>query len=50
MAVWPSIEAVVIAHIDGDDPLVLDQQFQGDAVGEIDGNRMHTLPLAAQGM
>lgn len=37
-SVWLSVDAVVVAHVDGDDLLVLDQQFQGDAVGKIDGN------------
>lgn len=49
-SVWLSVDAVVVAHVDGDDLLVLDQQFQGDAVGKIDGDRMDALQFAAQGM
>lgn len=45
-----SIHAVVVTHIDRDDLFILDQQLQGDAIGEIDGNRMHALQSATQGV
>lgn len=45
-----SIHAVVIADVNGDDPLVLDQQLQRDPVRQIDGHRMYAVQLGAQGM
>jgi hypothetical protein len=46
----PSIHRVVVAHIHRNDLLVLNQDFQGNAVRQIDRNRMQGMQLAAQGM
>jgi hypothetical protein len=42
----PSIHRVVIADIDWNDLPFLDQQFQCDAVRQVDRYRMQTLELA----
>ena len=45
-----SIDCIVVAHIDRDDLLVLNQQFQRDAVGQVDRHRMHTRQSPGQGV
>lgn len=44
------IDAIVVADIHQHDAVSLDQEFEGDAVGQIDGHRMQPRQLAAQGM
>lgn len=40
----------MVTHIHRDDLLILNQQFQRDAAGQIDRHRMQAFMLAAQGM
>lgn len=45
-----SVHRVVIPHMDRNDLAVLDQQFQRDAVTEVDGHRVQALQLARESM
>lgn len=45
-----SVNCIMVAHIHRDDLSILNQQFQRDAVGQIDRHRVQAFMLAAQGM
>jgi hypothetical protein len=45
-----SIDRIVIAHIDWDDLVVLDQQFKGNPIGQVDRYGMQAGEPAVQGM
>ena len=40
----------MVTHIQRDDLLVLNQQFQRDAIRQVDGHRTHTLKSPRQSM
>jgi hypothetical protein len=45
-----SVNRIMVAHVHGDDLLVLNQQLQRDAVRQVDGHRVQTVELATQGL
>jgi len=45
-----SVHRVVVADVDGDDLLILNQQFPRDAVRQLDRHRMHARQLPGQGV
>lgn len=45
-----SMHRIVVAHIDRDHLLILNQQHQRDAVRQVDRHRVQSLQLAAQSM